>query len=249
MSKNIFAWNHLTDYLPNQLAWLVVPLLLAATGCGSQPSALPTANGVTSTLAAQPAQVAPEIAISREMLDVSLLANLVRPNPFESLIMPPTPPEGQAAEETVVEAPPPPEPFTGLNVAGIMYRGKRSSVILTVAGDGSKIVHLGDTLKTPLYNIKVAKIEQNAVTLQVDKPGADLPTDMRSKTFKLPSLIGYKNSGSASSGGSSGSSSAGSSGGAAQQSSSVSGPSEPLPQEIQELVKSTGSAATGSTKR
>lgn len=219
------------------------------TGCGKSAS---EQSGLllNQTGAAANVGMPAEVNAEKELLDVSVLAELPRSNPFASLLVPqdqekdptkvatnptdPTNPNGTTApppdQATQPVVPPPPtylDPFNGFGLGGVIYLGKRSLAIITLPDGSSKIVHVGDILQglssgnssststttgdgksettnlSPTLKIKIAKIDKKSVVLQVLKAPSGYPSEFKTTTLYLESLVGYQPKASGSSSGSS----------------------------------------------
>jgi len=162
---------------------------LVFSGCGQPHATSGLADGLA---AARAAQIPPELKATKELLDVALLANITRPDPFQSLIVTEKPTTAAAAPAPIEN------PLSGYSLAGIMYRGKNSLAILGIPGGSNKIVHTDQMLEgTNGLQIAVAQITTRSVTLQVVDPPGDLPANMRTTTLKVESMVGHKAKGSA----------------------------------------------------
>jgi len=145
-----------------------------------------------------PITIPPEITATKELLSPSDLQSLTKTNPFMSLIAPKSPEEDKAGVKVAIV-----NPFGGITLSGIIFRGKNSLAILSAnASDGgegkssgSKILHLGDHFYTSDGSgteIRISTIKKDSVTLQVINPPDSLPPEMRAATLVLPSLIGWR---------------------------------------------------------
>lgn len=186
-----------------QHAGVIGLLLLTAllTGCGSTGSS--KSSFIKHTVHAASGQLPPEATATLTLLDPAVLNTLPRLNPFASLIalkkIDSNPrsllPEINPSSPIDLKPPPPPaDPFSGLSLDGILYRPRNATAILAFQDGKTQIVHTGDTLVVqgqPDYQIRVANILKNTVTLQVLNPPPDLPPGQRIKALQIASLIGY----------------------------------------------------------
>jgi len=164
---------------------LVPTVILCGCSHGGTSAGLGEHLGATTDIAQLPA----EIKATKTLLDASVLDNVSRPDPFQSLIIP----EKSAAspaqgEKQVVE-----NPLQGYELQGILYHGRDSMAILKLPGESSsKMVHSDEVIEgVSGLQVAVGQISKNSVVLKVINPPPDLPDAMCSTTLRLESLVGF----------------------------------------------------------
>ena len=168
-------------------------MMLVLSGCGG-----PNPQSLVPTNTANMANAG---TIKTELLDTSVLQTVQRINPFESQLpgqqlkmadpkSDPTLAEGLPDLPTPIEEVK--DPFSGLEIGGIVYRKSSPMAILRSGSSGANaglggVVRQGDTFMVDDVKIIVAKIDKNSITLKAPS----LPSGSNSKILTVPSLIGY----------------------------------------------------------
>ncbi len=186
-------------------------------GPGSSPAMgnMPSAPGMPAGTPGDPnAGGANPADVTTQLVDVTVLANMQRMNPFTSLIAPPVLPEviptqdpnlptGTPIDPTMTQAPPsveevpppPADPFEGVSLSGIVYRGAKSLAIVTMPDGKSKILHSGESFSTGGEDpavIRIGRIDRKQVSMRVIEASGDLPAEMKTRVMKIGSLVGYQ---------------------------------------------------------
>lgn len=179
--------------------WHLAGLLVFLMGC-SQGATKPSLAINTPPPAAQQVVAMPSIQQTEELLDITVLAEVPRANPFQSLLAETASTQTATSQEAQLPPPPPPsDPFEGVSLGGIIYKKDKPMAILILASGKSKIVHTGDVLDSgkevpeggaSLVQFKVAGITAKNLTLQAVNPPNNLPPEMKTKGLEIKSLVG-----------------------------------------------------------
>lgn len=187
---------------PQAIRLSTIPIVLSAvfllsmvlTGCGGStptgPSSMgapdlraPTAGGVVNATKAAAAQtLALKIALASEIIDAAT-------NPFLNKLPITIEAKADTTETAAVDAPPPIDPFQGLNLVGVVYKPKNAIALISFTGeigDGTKLLKVGDPIMAGGVQLKVTKIDQNRVDIQEVGGGKS------TRTLFLPELVGYQ---------------------------------------------------------
>lgn len=158
------------------------------SGCSSAPQAVVSRSFED--------DIPADIKAVKERLDIKLVAQLERFDPFENLIKPPEPevPEGvEGAEEApAVEQI---DPYKDIQLGGIFFREKGAKAIIRFGADKqSKILGVGDGFTSPAaegVTIRVAQINKRHVKLVADNQ----PDAFKERIIEIASIVGYGNGG------------------------------------------------------